>query len=140
MNLDKFKPLGNNHLIRFTDVPEKTEGGLFLPDSMRENYCEAEVLASGPGEPRSTMLGKRMLRWCLWVHPGSTVLIQKHFFTPLERGGKIGIVKEDDILGVVEYDDKFLPLNDWVKITPNDWEDETSGGITIAIFVTVSPS
>lgn len=129
MNLDKFRPLGSNHLIRFTDAPDKTESGLFLPDSMRENYYEAEVLASGPGG--FVPVGDTFARWRAWARPGDTILIQKHTFIPLESGGKIGIVDDENILGNINNKDVFFPRNDWVKICPDEWENETKGGILI---------
>lgn len=93
----KFKPLKDRVLVKYSDEPEKSSGGLYIPDTAKEKPQRGEVMAVGPGKADN---GK--------THPmevkvGDTVLFEKY------SGSKINIddqeyliIREDDILGIVE--------------------------------------
>ena len=51
-------PMGDRVVIRPTDEPEVSAGGIILPDTARERQQEGEVVAAGPGRVLSN--GKRL--------------------------------------------------------------------------------
>lgn len=93
----KFKPLKDRVLVKYSDEPEKSSGGLFIPDTAKEKPQKGEVMAVGPGK---TDNGKTLP---MDVKVGDVVLFEKY------SGSKINIedqeyliIREDDILGIVE--------------------------------------
>jgi len=94
----KFRPLKDRLLVKYSDEPEKSSGGLFIPDTAKEKPQKGEVIAAGPG--RITDDGKLQK---MDVNVGDVVLFEKY------SGSKINIdneeyliIKEDDVLGIVE--------------------------------------
>ncbi|RJQ43808.1 MAG: co-chaperone GroES [Nitrospiraceae bacterium] len=94
----KFKPLRDRVLVKYSDEPEKSSGGLYIPDSAKEKPQKGEVIAVGPG--RITDDGKLQK---MEIKIGDVVLFEKY------SGSKINIdnteyliIKEDDILGIIE--------------------------------------
>jgi chaperonin GroES len=94
----KFKPLKDRVLVKYSDEPEKSAGGIYIPDTAKEKPQRGEVIAVGPG--RITDDGKVQK---IEVKVGDTVLFEKY------SGSKINIdnseyliIREDDILGIVE--------------------------------------
>lgn len=94
----KFKPLKDRVLVRYSDEPEKSSGGLFIPDTAKEKPQKGEVIEVGPG--RLTDDGKVIK---MEIKVGDVVLFEKY------SGSKINIndiehliIKEDDILGIVQ--------------------------------------
>lgn len=92
---DKIRPLGDRVLVRRKETEEKTESGLYIPESGQEKPQLGEVVSVGKGR-RSTG-GEYMP---LDVKPGQTVYYGKYAGT--EAGDKYLIIREDEILGVVE--------------------------------------
>lgn len=94
----KFKPLKDRVLVKYSEEPQKSSGGLYIPDTAKEKPQKGEIIAVGSGKVNED--GK--------VHPmdvkvGDIVLFEKY------SGSKINIdneefliIKEDDILGIVE--------------------------------------
>lgn len=94
----KFRPLKDRLLVKYSDEPEKSSGGLYIPDTAKEKPQKGEVIAAGPG--RITDDGKMHK---MDVKVGDVVLFEKY------SGSKINIdneeyliIKEDDVLGIVE--------------------------------------
>jgi chaperonin GroES len=46
----KFKPLKDRVLVRYSDKPEKSSGGSFIPETAKEKSQEGEVISVGPGK------------------------------------------------------------------------------------------
>jgi chaperonin GroES len=85
-------------VIRRVAAEEKTVGGIFIPDTAQEKPVEGEVVAAGPGARSED--GK--------IHPldvevGDRVLFGKWSGTEIKLDGEeLIIIKESDLLGVVE--------------------------------------
>src|SRR5438552_19034894 len=111
-DINKLVPSSSLHLVQLCDPADRTGGGIFLPEMLQQNYCEATIKRSGPGWsiPDSD-------RYALsWTHVDWKVIFQQHHYQPLYRGATVGFVQEENILGIV-LDDSLKPLNDWVKVT-----------------------
>jgi chaperonin GroES len=98
--LMQFRPLGDRVLVRRVEEEEKTKGGIIIPDTAKEKPQEGEVVTVGPGHRDDD--GKLTP---LDVKPGDRVLFGKWSGTEVKIDGEdLLIMKESDILGVVERD------------------------------------
>ena len=95
MNL---RPLKDRVLIKYSEEPEKSAGGLFIPDTAKEKPQRGEIVAVGSGKITDDGKVQKME-----VKVGDIVLFEKY------SGSKINIddteyliIKEDDILGIVQ--------------------------------------
>src|SRR6201998_1401670 len=96
----KFRPLQDRVLIRRIESEEKTKGGIIVPDTAKEKPMEGEVVAAGPGARGED--GK--LR-PMDVRTGDRVLFGKWSGTEVKLDGEeLIIMKESDIMGVIEHD------------------------------------
>ena len=94
----KFRPLHDRVVVRRVDAEEKTAGGIIIPDTAKEKPQQGEVLAVGPGKRDET--GKLVP---LDVKAGDRILFGKWSGTEVKVDGEdLLIMKEDDIMGVVE--------------------------------------
>ena len=92
------RPLYDRVLAQRLDEQAKTSGGLFIPDSAKENPLEAVVIAVGSGK----LLANGTLQ-PVAVKAGDKVLIAKYSGSDVKLVGKDHIiVREDDILCVLE--------------------------------------
>ena len=99
----KFRPLHDRVLVRRIDADEKSAGGIIIPDTAKEKPQQGEVIGVGPGardeQGRLTPLD---------VKPGDTVLFGKWSGTEVRiNGEELLIMKESDIMGVLEQKGKF---------------------------------
>lgn len=93
-----FRPLHDRVLVRRIEEDAKTAGGIIIPDTAKEKPMQGEVIAVGPGARDES--GKRLE---LDVKPGDRVLFGKWSGTEVKIDGReLLIVKESDILGVLE--------------------------------------
>ncbi len=95
MNL---RPLKDRVLIKYSEEPEKSAGGLFIPDTAKEKPQKGEIVAVGSGKITDDGKVQKME-----VKVGDIVLFEKY------SGSKINIdeteyliLREDDILGIVQ--------------------------------------
>jgi chaperonin GroES len=96
-----FRPLHDRVLIRRVESEEKSAGGIIIPDTAKEKPMEGEVVAAGPGargedgklQPMDLKAGDRVLfgKWS-----GTEVKLE---------GEELIIMKESDVMGVIERDD-----------------------------------
>ncbi|HDH13571.1 MAG TPA: co-chaperone GroES [Nitrospirae bacterium] len=93
-----FKPLKDRLLVKYSEEPEKSSGGIYIPETAKEKPQRGEVVAAGPG--RVTDDGKLQK---MEIKVGDIVLFEKY------SGSKINIddqeyliIREDDILGTIE--------------------------------------
>jgi len=93
-----FRPLHDRVLVRRIEEEEKTPGGVIIPDTAKEKPIVGEVVAVGPGVRDE----KGEIR-PLDVKEGDRVLFGKWSGTEVTLDGeKYLIMKEDDILGILE--------------------------------------
>ena len=94
----KIRPLNDRLLVKRLAEEAKTAGGIIIPDSAKEKPAEGEVVAVGPGK-----LSDKGERMTLQVKAGDRVLFSKYGGTEVKLEGEdYLIMREDDILGVVE--------------------------------------
>jgi len=95
---ENFRPLGNRVLVRKIEPEQKTESGLFIPDSaVDQSFQQGTVLAGGPG-----IIGTDGNTIPMQVKVGDTICFGKYVGT--EAGVNYIIVREDEILGVIDQD------------------------------------
>jgi chaperonin GroES len=98
----KFRPLHDRILVRRIDAEEKSAGGIIIPDTAKEKPQEGEVVATGTGARDET--GKLIP---LDVKPGDRILFGKWSGTEIKlKGEELLIMKEDDVLGIIETEAK----------------------------------
>ena len=96
----KFRPLHDRVLIRRVESEERTKGGILIPDTAKEKPQEGEVVAAGPGARGDD--GKLQP---MDVKAGDRVLFGKWSGTEVKLDGEeLIIMKESDIMGVLEQD------------------------------------
>ncbi|CAN1306784.1 20 kDa chaperonin, chloroplastic [Linum perenne] len=131
------KPLGDRVLVKIKKGEETTSGGIFLPDSAQTKPQGGEVVAVGKGKT----VGDKTVE--ISVKAGSQVVYSKYAGTEVEFDGTSHLImKEDDIVGVLETDDvkDLKPLSDRVYIKVAEAEDKTAGGLILAASSKEKPS
>ena len=94
----KVTPLHDRIVVSRIESEEKTAGGIIIPDTAKEKPQEGRIVAVGPGKR-----DKEGNRIPLDVKAGDRVLFAKWAGTEFKLGGQEHmIMKEDDILGVIE--------------------------------------
>jgi chaperonin GroES len=92
------RPLQDRIVVSRIAEQEKTKGGIIIPDTAKEKPAEGKVLAVGPGR----VLEDGSVRK-LDVKVGDRVLFSKYGGSDVTISGEeLLILREDDILGVVE--------------------------------------
>ena len=94
----KIRPLQDRIIVRRVDEEETTKGGIIIPDTAKEKPQEGKVIAVGKGKTNEE--GKLQP---LDVKKGDKVLFSKYAGTEINiEGTEHLIIREDDVLGVVE--------------------------------------
>ncbi|HEX7666370.1 MAG TPA: co-chaperone GroES [Polyangiaceae bacterium] len=92
------RPLQDRILLKRVKEEEKSKGGIIIPDTAKEKPIEGEVLAVGNGK----ILDDGTVRK-IDLKVGDRVLFGKYAGTEVKIDGEERlIVREDDILGVIE--------------------------------------
>lgn len=92
------KPLGDRVVVEPLEREERTESGLYIPETAKEKPQQGKILAVGQG--RRDDEGARIP---MDVAEGQTVLFAKYAGTEIKTDGKkLLILKETDILAIVE--------------------------------------
>ncbi len=94
---EKFRPLGDRVLVKRLEMEgsDVTASGIIIPDTAKEKAQTAAVVAVGSGKIDAT--GKTIP---MHVKVGDVVYLGKYSGT--ETGKDYLIVREDEILGIVE--------------------------------------
>ncbi|CAN6806352.1 unnamed protein product [Brassica oleracea] len=156
------KPLGDRVLVKIKEAEEKTMGGILLPSTAQSKPQGGEVVAVGEGRT----IGKNkiditvpvrhplkplflcLLRFVLILHfflvqTGAQIIYSKYAGTEVEfNDEKHLILKEDDIVGLLETEDikDLKPLNDRVFIKVAEAEEKTAGGLLLTETTKEKPS
>ena len=94
----KIRPLQDRVIVKRTEEEQKTKGGLYIPDTAKEKPVEGTVLAVGNGK----ILEDGTVRK-LEVKKGDRVLFGKYSGTEVKVSGEeVLVMREDDIMGVIE--------------------------------------
>ena len=92
------RPLNDRIIVRRMEEQEQMRGGLYIPDTAKEKPQEGEVLAVGNGKLLDN--GQRI---AIDLKAGDRILFGKYSGTEIKLDGEeYLILREDDILGVVE--------------------------------------
>ena len=95
-----FKPLGDRLVVEPLEQEERTATGIVLPETAKEKPQKGTVLAVGPGARDDK--GQRIV---MDPQVGDVVLFAKYAGTEIKVDGKkLLILKETDILAIVEED------------------------------------
>ena len=95
-----FTPLHDRVLVRRIESDEKTKGGLIIPDNAKEKPAEGEIVGVGAGARDED--GSRI---SMDVKVGDRILFGKWSGTEVTIDGtEMLIMKESDILGIIEDD------------------------------------
>lgn len=92
-----FKPLGDRVVIEATKREEKTAGGVYLPDSVKEKPMEGVVVSVGKGarDSQGNIIPMEL-------KAGDKVVFGKWAGTEVKIDGKeFLIMKESDVMGVL---------------------------------------
>ena len=93
------KPLQDRVLVKRIQGEAKTAGGIIIPDTAKEKPAEGMVVSVGPGRVLSD--GQKVE---LTVKKGDRILFSKYAGTEVKiLDEEHLIMREDDILGVVEH-------------------------------------
>lgn len=131
------KPLGDRVLVKIQPVEQKTGGGILLPSTAVSKPQSGEVVAVGEGK----CIGKSQVEPTVQV--GAKVVYSKYAGTEIEFNGVDHLLlKEDDIVGLLETDDMkdLKPVNDRVLIKIQEAEEKTAGGLLLSASAKEKPS
>ena len=94
----KIRPLHDRVVVQRIEEDDKTEGGLYIPDTAKEKPIQGKVIAVGEGKTLDNGEKRPMS-----VKEGDTVVFAKYAGTEVAAGGEdVLVMREDDIMGVVE--------------------------------------
>lgn len=93
----RLEPLHNRLIVERKKAPDKTKGGLFIPDQSQEVLPRGVVTAAGPGRRNEDGTF-----WPMQVQVGDEILFAKYAGMEETIDGKeILILTEDEVLAVV---------------------------------------
>jgi len=96
--MNKIRPLQDRVIVQRVEEEQKTKGGIIIPDTAKEKPQEGKVIAVGKGKLNDD--GKLIP---LDVKAGDRILFGKYSGTEVKMDGdEYLIMREDDILGVIE--------------------------------------
>ena len=94
----KLRPLQDRILVKRIEEEEKTAGGIYIPDTAKEKPQMGQIISVGNG--KKTEDGKVIP---VDLKAGDNVLFGRYAGTEVKvEGNDYLIMREDDILGVVE--------------------------------------
>ena len=94
----KIRPLQDRVMVKRLEEEQKTAGGIIIPDTAKEKPQKGEIVAAGPGKRNDE--GKLQ---ALDVKKCDKVLFSKYAGTEIKvEGDELLIMREDDIMGVIE--------------------------------------
>jgi chaperonin GroES len=95
--MTSIQPLGDRVVVKPKPQDDKTEGGLYIPDSAKEKPQRGTVTSVGPGRVEN---GNKI---DMTVEEGNEVLYGKYAGTEVTLDGEeYLIMRESDIFGIIE--------------------------------------
>ena len=93
------RPLGEKILIKRAEARDKTDSGIYLPESAKDQPKEGKVIALGDG-----ILNKETGTYMPFtVKKGDRIIFSSYSGTEVKIGDEdMLILSEDDVLGVIE--------------------------------------
>ena len=92
------RPLHDRLIVQRIDEGEQTVGGIIIPDTAKEKPQQGTVIAAGNGK-----VNDDRKRIPLDVHAGDRILFGKYAGQEIKLDGEAYLImKEDDVLGVIE--------------------------------------
>lgn len=93
----RLRPLQDRIVVKRVREPERTAGGLYIPDAAKEKPVEGEVMEVGAGK---VIEGGKVR--ALDVKKGDRILFGKYSGTEVKLDGEdVLILREDEVLGVI---------------------------------------
>ena len=94
------KPLADRLVVEPIEEQERTDSGLYLPETARERPQQGNVIAVGPGAWHTNGDVERLP---LDVSEGDRVLFAKYAGTDIQLDGRdMNVLRESDVLAIVE--------------------------------------
>ncbi len=94
----KIRPLQDRLIVKRIESEEVTASGLYIPDTAKEKPQQGKVIAVGKGKVREDGTVQP-----LDLSAGDRILFGKYAGTEIKIDGEeLLIMREDDVLGVVE--------------------------------------
>ena len=95
----KVRPLGEKILVKRAEAQSKTDAGIFLPESAKDQPKEGKVVALGSG-----ILNKDTGEYMPFtVKKGDRVIFTSYAGTEVKIGDdEMLILTQDDVLGIIE--------------------------------------
>ncbi len=94
----KVIPLLDRVLVKQDDEPQKTEGGIYLPDTAKEAPQWGTVVRVGPGKVLDSGEVRKMT-----VKEGDKIIFGKYSGTKVKMGqDELLFMREEDIMAVLE--------------------------------------
>jgi chaperonin GroES len=94
----KVSPLGDRVLVKQDDEPQKSAGGIYLPDSAQEAPQWGTIVRTGPGKALDSGNTRPMS-----VKEGNKVIFGKYSGTKVKVADEeLLFMREEDIMAVVE--------------------------------------
>lgn len=98
MGPKKLRPMHDRILVRRTDHAEKSDGGLFIPDSAKSKTSTGTVLSTGRGRKLDNGVVDP-----LWISPGDVVMFDPYGGIAVTvEGEELLMLREQEVLGVWE--------------------------------------
>ncbi|HCA38203.1 MAG: co-chaperone GroES [Phycisphaerales bacterium] len=95
----KVKPLGDKVLVKRAEARDRTEAGIYLPESAKDKPREGKIMAIGAG-----LLNKETGEYMPFsVKKGDRILFSSYAGTEVKiEDTEYLIMTEDDILGIID--------------------------------------
>jgi len=98
----KVRPLHDRLIVKRLEEEDKTKGGIIIPDTAKEKPVEGKVIAVGDGRIKED--GTKIP---MEAKKGDRILFAKYAGTEVKIDGEEHlIIKEDDVLAIIEQSDK----------------------------------
>lgn len=105
--------VGSRYLVQLPEPEAVSEGGILLPEQVRETVYDGVVLAGGPGR----LLDNGRV-WPMQAQVGDRVVVQRSAFVEYDPERRLGFVEDADLVAVIPGPDhcELRPCGDYVFV------------------------